>query len=1272
MSEESKDSEILKNHPYYIYGECCDDPPAQTVRIPIDEPEGINAPNAIPTTAHPDLPRDAGGKPLPGAVSLTEVEVLDLLSEGEIDSLVDREYTYVGTAGNVGWTSATESLYNIPVGATVRWLRSVFWNEVPVVNSKDEFNFSNIQVKFTPGLPNGSVTSRINETLTYSRSIGERLRYGEDFAKTYRILNRECRAVQVNIKVGQLSVTSKDPKTAGDVVARSISYQVFYRPVYSAFGKTPDFKLSAEGSGEIKGKISFGYIKNTTVTLFTNNNDLAEDADFLGWEIKIQRTTLDSTDLSTRNQTYVDSITEVYGDKFSYPNSAIVASKFSAEFFSQVPNRAYDARLLKVLIPSNYEPIAKNYDESPAWDGTFAAAKQWTDNPAWCYYDLITNKRYGLGKFIDSSFVDKWTLYQIGKYCDTLVSDGEGNLEPRFTCNLIIASRDDAYKVVNDMASIFRAMTYYGAGTITAIQDSSKAPMYQFTNANVENGDFNYSSSSRRVRHTVGLVRYNDKKNFYKPAVEYVEDIDGIRKYGIREVDLTAFGCTSRGQAIRYGRWALLSETLETESVSFVVGTDGAYIRPGDIVQIFDANRHVSRYGGRTYNIATNGSEVTLDSWVTGFLNTNTYKLSVLTPTYTYDPTQISDLTSDDFENIRRSSIQTRTFFGSAHSVTTGSDNVARSIIPLSPSLNNTDYDISNPYVWLIENSGQTDDIAYNQWDTFRVIRNEEQEDGVRYGISAIEYNDTKFLKIESGLGFEEPNYGVAPTGPKELELWLSDISENSKIINYKFTIENLTNVSASLVYVKKGTLSDSDVTDSTYLTTRLPSSTNRGTYFPTENGTYCFRVYTINAQGTKSSTYASECIDVFGINLLRDVIISSLRTSNNTTDNAAGTKTSETITDIDTIFNWQVGLAQTVNVPGNFTFRVTFRKHSEGDTPSPIILYSDNDYTTNDNHYELTFDDNQANLHDDVDDIDGPFREYDVVVEVVDSDGNSSAGGNYLTSAAEDSDYSNHNGYDIVHVNNPRIVGFNLNECDSNFCSDAWISPEGEVKIQITQGTAPADLAGGYIYTCPAQFTEEQSYGLEATTNVIQRFEVTDATNNILVANPNYSNLEQCWISLSMFDSFDEALIEDDVVIYKELYFSPVKLIKKRGKPARNTVFSAWVDFDLYFGNQAPNDWTRNLNIAEFKRIPISDNLRLGFPLDIIIYDVVFKEGFSTNNYAVVISHPWANSASEVPEIRIVQKRSNGFSFTLNFFGIGDIFDLHAFIGVITTSSNY
>ena len=311
--------------------------------------------------------------------------------------------------------------------------------------------------------------------------------------------------------------------------------------------------------------------------------------------------------------------------------------------------------------------------------------KEWTDNPAWCFYDLLTNPRYGLGEYIDEPQVDKWALYEIAQYCDVLVPDGYGSIEPRFTMNHIITSRQEAYQAVNNLASVFRGIAYYANGLIFAVQDSFKKPLYQFNNTNVVEGNFSYSSSSKKARHSVAIVRYIDKRNLFIPTVEYVENEESIKRYGIRQIETTALGVTSRGQARRLGIWMLASEAEETESITFTIGQDGAYIKPGDVVQVYDQYRTPLKQGGRTNSVigmdvapssinwttppagqdgSITGNSVIIDN-VLEFKTNQVYKFSLLTPTYNYEPAGVSDLDSNSISEVRRSQLQTLYFEGS-------------------------------------------------------------------------------------------------------------------------------------------------------------------------------------------------------------------------------------------------------------------------------------------------------------------------------------------------------------------------------------------------------------------------------------------------------------------------------------------------------------------------------------------------------------------------------------------------------------------------------
>ena len=737
-------------------------PKEREARIPIQDEAGV-----LPISAQ----SNATSQEIELYSATSEATVADLICEGGIEGIVTGEYMFKGNLGQVGYSSAEIIPYKALNSEGVEsselgFLRSVYWNEVPVVDKDGFYNFQEVNIESKNGSPQGelpTLNSNLplsknskNDTafeLTLFRNIGERLfgptidsregkipRYYLDDntphpphlvgevdknAKVYMVNNKECVAVKVNLRVPQLFETLQDdpndqigdktPKGfkgkvfksgekvkrgfydqekgktpqkfgSGDIKARKIKFSVFLRPVFDTrhFKVTTEkperlfYNWQEEKTFEIFGRINEPYVKSLHIDF--NKSEWGEAFStlnnknhkyFQGWEIKIVRLTPDSFNQFLKNESYVDSLVEVYDSKLRYPYASMVYSKFSAEFFQRIPHRAYDTKLLKVKIPNTYDPILRSYNEPLGyWDGCFKAKKEWTNNPAWCFYDLITNNRYGLGDYIDAKYVDKWTLYEIAKYCDTLVPDGRGGVEPRFTLNHLITSREEAYKVVNDLASAFRSIVYYAFGNIYVSQDRPKDPIYLFTTSNVADGVFNYASSAKKARHTVAIIRYSDKNNLYKPAICYVEDQAGIQRYGIREIETSAIGCTSEGQAKRFGEWILKSEILETETVTFTAGMEGMYIRPGDIVSVYDEFRNDRKLSGRTLRVEKEAEEIIPVEYantpsylserigdtklypITGnaitidkplhFMPNQQYKLELLTPSNYYEPSQIT------------------------------------------------------------------------------------------------------------------------------------------------------------------------------------------------------------------------------------------------------------------------------------------------------------------------------------------------------------------------------------------------------------------------------------------------------------------------------------------------------------------------------------------------------------------------------------------------------------------------------------------------------
>lgn len=262
-----------------------------------------------------------------------------------------------------------------------------------------------------------------------------------------------------------------------------------------------------------------------------------------GWQIRVTRLTANANSSAISDITTIDSYTEIVDSALAYPNSALVGCMGDASQFSNIPQRAYDLYGRIIQVPSNHDVTTRAY--SGTWDGTFKPS--WSDNPAWVFYDICTNTRYGLGHLITAAQVDKWELYKIGQYCDELVDDGHGGQEPRFACNIYLQTQADAYKLLNDLSTVFRGISYWANGTIVASADMPADPVYTYTDANVINGQFSYSASARKTRYSSALISWNDPRNFYRTKIEYVEDAEGIARYGFQQATATAVGCTSQG-----------------------------------------------------------------------------------------------------------------------------------------------------------------------------------------------------------------------------------------------------------------------------------------------------------------------------------------------------------------------------------------------------------------------------------------------------------------------------------------------------------------------------------------------------------------------------------------------------------------------------------------------------------------------------------------------------------------------------------------------------
>ena len=465
-------------------------------------------------------------------------------------------------------------------------MKSVYFDNTPVQNEDESYNFKNVLLEGRVGSQSQEIISGFN-TSEKEVSVGAQIRKVTPITRTIT----DAKVSRLRLTLGVQSLFRQEDN--GDTNGTSVNLRVYIgERIYPI---------------SISGKYSSQYLQQHTFT------DLPKTP----FTVRIERETEDSESQRLQNNTVWSSYTEIIDTEFTYPNTAYVGVKFDSEYFSNLPIRTYDIKGIKLKVPSNYNPETREY--KGLWDGTFKI--EWSDNPAWVLYDIVTNKRYGLGERVGEMAIDKWTLYQVAQYCDQLVPDGFGGTEPRFTCNAYLTEQRAAYDVINDICSIFRAMPVWNGRELTVVMDRPADPVWTYTNANVENGEFTYTFSAKKSRHNAIQVEYADKENSYEKAIEYVSDDESIRKNGLNVKKITAFGCTSRGQAHRTALWLLQTEKLETKTVTFTVGAEGLMHIPGDIIKVADTHYAGTNIGGRV--LAINGTTVTLDREIT--LSGNSY-----------------------------------------------------------------------------------------------------------------------------------------------------------------------------------------------------------------------------------------------------------------------------------------------------------------------------------------------------------------------------------------------------------------------------------------------------------------------------------------------------------------------------------------------------------------------------------------------------------------------------------------------------------------------
>jgi predicted phage tail protein len=605
--------------------------------------------------------------------------VIDLISEGEIEGLVDG-------------------------------FKSIYLNNTVLQNPDGSYNFQDVTIYTRNGTQNQTyipLTSGVED----EKPVG--LTVVKAVPQVRTITDVDVDAVRITIAIPSLQQINS---TNGDTSGTSVRLQIAVQ--YQGGGYTTKI------DDTISGRTADEYRKDYLIELARPN-----PSDII--DIKVTRVTDDSTNSLLTNAFSWSSYTEIIWAKLTYANSALVGLRVDAEQFSSIPTRSYLVKGIKVRIPSGTTVDSTTgriiYPANFIWNGTFSAAT-WTSCPAWILWDLLTSSRYGFGNHISAAQLDKWAFFAASKYSNALVDDGFGGQEARFSCNTSIQTAEEAYKLVNDLLSVMRCQAFWSTGSLTIAQDAPSDPVYLFNQANVTPEGFSYSGSSLKIRPNVAVVSYLDL-NLRDTAYEVVEDTDSIAKYGVVKSEISAFACTSRGQANRIGRWLLFSERYEKEVCTFASSLDaGQQVRPGQIILISDPVRAGSRRAGRI-SAATTTAITVDDSASTDLSIEGGSILSVILPDGSVEQREVS--------------------------------NVVDNVITLQAALSDTPNANS---IWILESPSL-------QATTWRVLSINES-DGINYGITAIAHNESKYGYIEDGTPLEfrdTTNLNVIPAQPSEL-----------------------------------------------------------------------------------------------------------------------------------------------------------------------------------------------------------------------------------------------------------------------------------------------------------------------------------------------------------------------------------------------------------------------------------------------------------------------------------------------------------------------
>ncbi|HGH4642011.1 TPA: host specificity protein J, partial [Enterobacter asburiae] len=569
--------------------------------------------------------------------------------------------------------------------------KDIYLDGTALENADGSQNFSGVTWEFRAGTQAQKYIQGIPGTEN-EISVGTEVSSATAWTRTFT--NTQLSAVRLRLKWPSLFKQEDD----GDLVGYSVNYAIDLQTDGGAWQTVLNTSVT--------GKTTSGYERSHRIDLPQAGST---------WTIRLRKITADANSAKIGDTMTLQSFTEVIDAKLRYPNTALLYIEFdSSQFNGSIPQISCEPRGRVIRVPDTYDPETRTY--SGTWTGAFKWA--WTDNPAWIFYDLVVSDRFGLGHRLTAANIDKWTLYQVAQYCDQMVPDGKGGngTEPRYTCNVYIQDRNDAYTVLRDFAAIFRGMTYWGGDQIVALADMPRDVDYSYTRANVVGGRFTYSSSTTKSRYTTALVSWSDPGNAYADAMEPVFEQALVARYGFNQLEMTAIGCTRQSEANRKGRWGILTNNKD-RVVSFDVGLDGNIPQPGYIIAVADELLSGKVMGGRIS--AVNGRVIKLD--------------------------RVADATAGDrlIINLPSGASQSRTIQavnGESVTVTT-----AYSETPQVEA------------VWVVE----SDELYAQQ---YRVVSVSDNDNGT-FSITAAWHDPDKYARIDTGAIIDQRPISVIPPG---------------------------------------------------------------------------------------------------------------------------------------------------------------------------------------------------------------------------------------------------------------------------------------------------------------------------------------------------------------------------------------------------------------------------------------------------------------------------------------------------------------------------